>query len=46
MVKYVQGQAYLCTDNDFLNLLYKQSGMPGKPMKPENIRWIPFKLKW
>ena len=46
MVKYHQGQSNLCIDKDFLNELYKGAGQPGKILKPQNIRWVPFKKKW
>lgn len=46
MVKYIQNQVYLCIDTDFLNELDKKAGQPGKPLKPENIRWIPFRYRW
>jgi hypothetical protein len=46
LIKYQQGQSYVCTDNDYLNELYKKAGQPGKPLKPENIRWIPFRNRW
>jgi hypothetical protein len=46
LIKYQQGQSYVCTDNDYLNELYKKAGQPGKPLKPENIRWIPFRHRW
>jgi GNAT superfamily N-acetyltransferase len=46
MIKYHQGNTYLCTDEALLSELYKKAGQPGKPLKPENIRWIPFRFRW
>ncbi len=43
MVKYSRGQSYLCLDGAFLNELYKRAGQPGKVLKREMIRWVPFK---
>lgn len=46
MLKYAQGQLLLCADPAFLKELYKAAGHPGKPLRPELIHYIPFKLRW
>lgn len=46
IIRYHQNQSYVCTDADFLNELFKKAGQVGKPLKPENIRWVPFRYRW
>ena len=46
IIKFVNGQPYLCLDEDNLNTLYKKVGKPGRRVLKEKIHWVPYKLKW
>lgn len=46
MLKTVDGQPYVCTDENLLASIYKKGGREGKPVVRENIHWIPFRIKW
>ena len=46
MVKFVGGEIYMCTDPQYLDQLYKESGRPGLPVVREKIHWTPFKYRW
>lgn len=46
MIKYNQGNYYLCTDKNVLDTLYKAAGRPGVPCIREKIFWVPFKFRY
>ena len=46
MIKYYQGQISINTDPEFIEQCFQSQGRPGLPVYPENIHWIPFRLKW
>ena len=46
ILKYSNGQPYICTDEKYLAEMYKKAGRPGLRVVPENIHFIPFKVKW
>jgi len=46
MIKYNQGQYFICTDQKLLDQLYKASGRPGVPVIAEKLHWIPFKFRY
>ncbi len=36
----------ICTNEEYLNDIYKKAGKPGKPVMREKIHWIPYKTKY
>lgn len=46
ILKIVDEQAILCTDESLLSKVYRAGGRPGKPVKRELIHWIPYRIKW
>ncbi len=43
ILRYSQGQYILYTEKDFLTLILKSQGQPGRPVIRENIHWIPHR---
>jgi len=46
ILKYANGQPYICIDEQHLSAMYKLAGRPGLRVLPEKIHFIPFKVKW
>jgi len=46
MIKYTQGNYYLCTDKVILDQLYKSAGRKGVECVREKIQWVPYKFKY
>lgn len=43
ILRYYGGQYVLIAEPEFLRMILKYSGQPGKPVIRENIHWIPHK---
>ena len=46
ILKISNGQPFLCIDEKYLAEIYKKAGRPGLRVVPEQIHFIPFKVKW
>jgi len=46
LIKYNQGNYYICTDKGVLDTLYKNAGRPGLDCAREKIFWVPFKFRY
>jgi hypothetical protein len=46
MVKYYEGHMHLCIDERFLDRVYESAGKLGKPLKTDNLRWIPYQTRY
>jgi hypothetical protein len=46
MIKTTGTTAYLCTDEQYMNSVYKNCGRPGVRVLRNKIHWVPFKVRW